>query len=109
MKRLLLGLYGRVVRWWARSWHRAWRGSCLRGVRLVFGVGVVSWGWGLFLDFGSYYGVVVVVVLGLGCYLGWFFYLLAGSGLVGCSLPAVGGTPGERGSESQKKRLNWEE
>ena len=67
---------------------------------------------GLLLDFGSYHGVVV---LGLGCFLGlglflWlFFYLLAGSGLVGCSLPAVGGTPGERGSESQKEMLNWEE
>ena len=65
------------------------------GVRLVFGmglllrVGVVFWGW--------------------GCFLGLVFYLLAGSGLVGCSLPAVGGTPGKRGSESQKEKLNWEE
>ena len=105
MKRLLLGLYRCVVRWWAGCWHRAWRGSCLREVELVFGMG-------LLLDFGSYHGVVV---LGLGCFLGlglflWlFFYLLAGSGLVGCSLPAVGGTPGERGSESQKEMLNLEE
>ena len=48
----------------------------------------------------------------LGCFWVVFrvgFYLLAGSGLVGCSLPAVGGTPGKRGSESQKEKLNWEE
>ena len=44
-----------------------------------------------------------------GLLSGWFFYLLAGSELVGCSLPAVGETPGERGSESQKEMLNWEE
>ena len=80
---------GLVRRLFERGQLGFWDGAAFKGWGLFFGVRVVSWGW---------------VVL-WGCFL----YLLAGLGLAGCSLPAVGGTPGERGSESQKEMLNWEE
>ena len=76
MKRLLLGLYRRVVRWWARRWHRAWRGACLREVELVFGLWIVfgfrelSWGCCFGVGLFSGVGVVFVVVFLPACGVG---------------------------------------
>ena len=79
--------------------------------RLLFEMSQVGfWGWGCFLGLGVVFGFGELLWGCCCCFWVWLlFYLLAGSGLVGCSLPAVGGTPGKRGSESQKEKLNWEE